>query len=107
MNAVLAAVPNSTPPAGRAVSSSTAQQLGGALGVAIVGTVFFSQAGHESLTDAFVGSVPLIAAMFVAAALASGSVLPRTAVADDEAFYFLAPLDSPPLVVWPPQVRVT
>jgi len=32
-----------------------------------------------------VGSAPLIAAMFVAAALAS-LVLPRTAVADDEAF---------------------
>jgi MFS family permease len=84
VNVVLAAVP--TEAAGGAGGVfSTAQQLGGALGVAVVGTVFFSQAGHESLTDAFVGSAPLIAAMFVAAALAS-LVLPRTAVADGESF---------------------
>ncbi|MCW2953636.1 MAG: putative transrane efflux protein [Conexibacter sp.] len=59
---------------------STAQQLGGALGVALVGSLFFGYVGHGS-TAAFTHAAPFAAAGFVACALLSLG-LPRTAVTE-------------------------
>jgi hypothetical protein len=67
---------------------STAQQLGGALGVAVIGTVFFSQLEGHSFTDAFRHALPIAGGVFLAAVPAL--VLPRTAVSEDEAAEELA-----------------
>jgi HNH endonuclease len=82
-NVVLAAVP------GRAAGGasglfSTVQQLGGAIGVAVIGTVFFDYLGAHSFLAAFTHSAPYVAAAFLACA-ALPLVLPRTAVADQYA----------------------
>ena len=61
---------------------STAQQLGGALGVAIVGTVFFSELGHRSFTGAFEHAMPVVVTLFLAAG-ALALLLPRTAVGEE------------------------
>jgi EmrB/QacA subfamily drug resistance transporter len=82
VNVVLAGVPSGAA-GGAGGQFSTAQQLGGALGVAIVGTVFFSQLEGHSYTDAFTGTLPLAGALFLVAA-ATALALPRTAV-DEEA----------------------
>jgi EmrB/QacA subfamily drug resistance transporter len=83
VNVVLAAVPSEAA-GGASGQFSTAQQLGGALGVAVIGTVFFSELDAKSFTDAFTVALPIAAGLFlVAAALAL--VLPRTAVTEDEA----------------------
>lgn len=84
VNVVLAAVP--TEAAGGASGLfTTAQQLGGALGVAAVGTAFFSQLeGRHPFTDSFEHSLPIAGALFLAAAALS-LVLPRTAVAEEDA----------------------
>lgn len=79
-NVVLAAVPREVA-GGAGGMFSTAQMLGGALGIAVVGSVFFSHLATESFTDAFTGSAPLVIALFAVAAALS-LVLPRTAVAD-------------------------
>jgi MFS family permease len=79
-NVVLAAVPREVA-GGAGGMFSTAQMLGGALGIAVVGSVFFSHLASESFTAAFKDSAPFVIALFaIAAALAL--VLPRTAVAD-------------------------
>ena len=61
---------------------STAQQLGGALGVAVIGTIFFGQLGAHSFTQAFTHSLPVTAGLFLASAALS-LMLPKTAVADE------------------------
>jgi EmrB/QacA subfamily drug resistance transporter len=83
VNVVLAAVPSEAA-GGAGGQFSTAQQLGGALGVAVIGTVFFSGLESGSFTDSFTHALPIVAALFVIAA-ALALVLPRTAVTDEEA----------------------
>jgi MFS family permease len=83
VNVVLAAVPREVA-GGAGGIFSTAQQLGGALGVAVLGSVFFSGLGEHSFTTAFEDAAPVAIALFVAAAALS-LVLPRTAVGEDEA----------------------
>jgi EmrB/QacA subfamily drug resistance transporter len=80
VDVVLAAVPSQAA-GGASGLFSTAQQLGGALGVAVVGTVFFGQLGQHSFTHALIHSLPVTAGLFLAAALLS-VLLPNTAVAD-------------------------
>jgi EmrB/QacA subfamily drug resistance transporter len=83
-NVVLAAVP-ARAAGGAGGQLSTAQQLGGAIGVAVVGTVFFSALEGHSYTHALKQATPVIAAFFILAALVA-LALPGTAVADEEAF---------------------
>jgi preprotein translocase subunit SecG len=64
---------------------STAQQLGGALGVAVVGAAFFSRLEQHGFTEAFKHTTPIVAALFLAAALLA-LTLPRTAVMTEEGF---------------------
>jgi MFS family permease len=78
VNVVLAAVPADAA-GGASGMFTTAQQLGGAIGVAVVGSVFFGQLDGHSFTQAFEHSLPIAGALFLAAALLS-LVLPRTAV---------------------------
>jgi EmrB/QacA subfamily drug resistance transporter len=83
VNVVLAAVPSQAA-GGAGGQFSTAQQLGGALGVAVIGTVFFSRLESHSFTDSFTAALPIAGGLFlVAAALAL--VLPRSAVSEEEA----------------------
>jgi EmrB/QacA subfamily drug resistance transporter len=83
VNVVLAAVP--TEAAGGASGLfSTSQQLGGALGVAVLGTIFFGRLPESSFQDAFFHTVPYAVAAFLVCALLA-LVLPRTAVADADA----------------------
>jgi hypothetical protein len=83
VNVVLAAVP--TDAAGGAGGQfTTAQQLGGALGVAVVGTVFFSDLDGRSFTDSFTDALPIVVGLFLLAAVLA-LALPRTAVAEEEA----------------------
>ena len=88
-NVVLAAVPGHAA-GGAGGQFSTAQQLGGALGVAVIGTVFFSQLEGHSFTDAFRHALPIAGGLFLAAAAVLALVLPRTAVSEDEAAEELA-----------------
>jgi sugar phosphate permease len=79
-NVVLSVVP--TGEAGEASGVfSTAQQLGGALGVAIVGAIFVDRAGSQGFTAAFTHAAPFVAAGFAACGLLA-LALPRTAVLD-------------------------
>ena len=78
VNVVLAAVPHEVA-GGAGGMFSTAQQLGGALGVALVGTVFFTQLESHPFTDAFKHTVLVVAGLFAASALLA-LALPRTAV---------------------------
>jgi EmrB/QacA subfamily drug resistance transporter len=82
VNVVLAAVPHGIA-GGAGGIFSTAQQLGGALGVAVVGTVFFGQLGSHSFTHAFEHSAPVVIGLFVAAAVLA-LALPKTAVSEEE-----------------------
>ncbi|HEX2127425.1 MAG TPA: hypothetical protein VHF45_12810 [Thermoleophilaceae bacterium] len=85
VNVVMAAVPREVA-GGAGGMFSTVQMLGGALEVATVGAVFFSQLGTHSLTASFERSAPVVMALFRAAAVLA-LVLPRTAVAEvDEVF---------------------
>jgi hypothetical protein len=61
---------------------STVQQLGGALGVAVIGTIFFGQLGTHSFTQAFTSGLPVAAGLFLAS-VALALLLPKTAVADE------------------------
>jgi len=79
INVVLSAVPRET--AGEASGVfNTAQQLGGAVGVAIVGTVFFN-ALKGGVTSAFSQSALWIIGFFLLCAVLS-MMLPKTAVTD-------------------------
>lgn len=80
-NVVLAAVPHEVA-SGAGGSFSTAQQLGGAVGVALVGTVFFGRIEHHALTASFTFAAPVVVGLFVLAGLLS-LVLPKTAVSEE------------------------
>lgn len=83
VNVVLAAVPSHAA-GGASGLFNTAQQLGGAIGVAIIGTIFFGQAASHSLKQAFTHTAPFVAILFLAAGVLS-CVLPATAVSEAEA----------------------
>jgi EmrB/QacA subfamily drug resistance transporter len=78
VDVVLAAVPAEA--AGSASGLfSTAQQLGGAIGIAAIGTVFFGSLGRHPFAVSFTHTAPYAAAAFLICAVLS-MVLPRTAV---------------------------
>jgi MFS family permease len=81
-NVVLAAVPAEAA-GGASGLFSTAQQLGGAVGVALLGTIFFGwvTAGH-SFASAMSHSTPYAIGAFAASA-ALALLLPRTAVSEE------------------------
>ena len=81
VNVVLAAVPVQVA-GGASGLFSTAQQLGGALGVALFGTVFFGYLNGHSFEAALVRTVPYAMGAFAVCALLS-MLLPRTAVAEE------------------------
>jgi EmrB/QacA subfamily drug resistance transporter len=81
VNVVLSAVPGDLAGAASGIFS-TAQQFGGALGAAVVGTVFFGRVSH-GLTGALTAAMPWVTAVFVLCA-ALCAVLPRRAVASHE-----------------------
>jgi hypothetical protein len=60
---------------------TTAQQLGGAAGVALAGTIFFPRITTEGFISAFQATMPLAIGAFIGCALLS-LALPSTAVAD-------------------------
>jgi EmrB/QacA subfamily drug resistance transporter len=82
VNVVLAAVPQEIA-GGAGGVFSTAQQLGGALGVALVGTVFFTQLESRPFTEAFKHSSLVVIGLFLASGLLA-LALPRTAVSEEE-----------------------
>jgi EmrB/QacA subfamily drug resistance transporter len=81
VNVVLAAVPAEAA-GGASGLFSTAQQLGGAIGIAAIGTVFFGSLGRHPLVDSFTHTAPYAAAAFGVCAVLS-MMLPRTAVAGE------------------------
>jgi EmrB/QacA subfamily drug resistance transporter len=82
VNVVLAAAPAEAA-GGTSGVFSTAQQLGGAIGVAVLGTVFFdSVAGGHSFAEALRHTAPYAVGAFVLCGLLS-LLLPRTAVSDE------------------------
>ena len=81
-NVVLAAVPHEVA-SGAGGILSTAQQLGGAVGVAVIGTLFFGSVEHHTFTQAFKHAAPVVIGLFVVAGLLS-LVLPNTAVSEEE-----------------------
>ena len=78
VDVVLAAVPAEAA-GGASGLFSTAQQLGGAIGIAAIGTVFFGSLGRHSFAVSFTHTAPYAAAAFLICAVLS-MVLPRTAV---------------------------
>jgi EmrB/QacA subfamily drug resistance transporter len=80
-NVVLAAVPAEAA-GGASGLFGTAQQLGGAVGVAVLGTVFFGDLGGHSFADAFVRAAPYSIGAFALCGLCA-LLLPKTAVADE------------------------
>ena len=83
VSVVLAAVPAEAA-GGASGMFSTAQQLGGAIGVAAAGTIFFGGLSGHSFVSAFLHTAPWTAGAFVICAALS-LVLPSTAAADAEA----------------------
>ena len=81
VNVVLAAVPHRAA-GGAGGMFSTAQQLGGALGVAIVGSVFFTHLDGHSYTASFKYSAPVVFGLFLVAGVLA-LALPRTAVGEE------------------------
>jgi len=61
---------------------STAQQLGGALGVALIGTVFFGYLDGHSFQAALVHAAPYAMGAFALCGLLS-LLLPKTAVSEE------------------------
>ena len=82
VNVVLVAVPSEMA-GGASGTFSTAQQLGGALGIAIIGTVFFARATGDHLNGAFAAVAPIAAGAYGLSALLC-IALPSTAVADED-----------------------
>jgi EmrB/QacA subfamily drug resistance transporter len=82
-NVVLTAVPAHAA-GGASGLFSTVQAIGGSIGVAVIGTVFFGYLNGHSFSAAFTHSAPYAAAAFLASAVLS-LVLPRTAVVDQDA----------------------
>jgi EmrB/QacA subfamily drug resistance transporter len=83
VNVVLAAVPAEAA-GGASGLFSTAQQLGGAIGVAVAGAIFFGDLGRHSLQAAFEHTAPYAAGALLICAILS-LTLPRTAVGDEGA----------------------
>jgi MFS family permease len=81
VNVVLAAVPVEVA-GGASGLFSTAQQLGGALGVALLGTVFFGYLNGHSFQAALVHTTPYAMGAFALCAVLS-MLLPRTAVSEE------------------------
>lgn len=81
VNVVLAAVPVEAA-GGASGLFSTAQQLGGALGVALIGTVFFGYLNGHSFEAAAVHTGPYAMGAFALCAILS-MLLPRTAVSEE------------------------
>jgi EmrB/QacA subfamily drug resistance transporter len=82
VNVVLAAVPVETA-GGASGTFSTAQQVGGALGIAVIGTIFFGHAPGTHLNAAFgVAQVVVIAAYAGAGVLCA--LLPRSALSEEQ-----------------------
>jgi EmrB/QacA subfamily drug resistance transporter len=81
VNVVLAAVPVEVA-GGASGLFSTAQQLGGALGVALLGTVFFGYLNRHSFEAAVVHTAPYAVGAFALCAVLS-MLLPRTAVSEE------------------------
>ena len=78
VNTILSTVPGHLA-GGASGILSTAQQFGGAVGIAVIGDVFFAQAPSRGLTDAIVHAAPwAIGAYLVCAVLCFA--LPRKAV---------------------------
>jgi MFS family permease len=82
VNVVLAAVPAEVA-GGASGLFSTAQQLGGAIGVAVIGTVFFGAAAGHSFETAFTRTAPYVIGAFALCAVLA-LLLPRTARTDEE-----------------------
>ncbi len=80
VNVVLAAVPVEVA-GGASGLFSTAQQLGGALGVALFGTVFFGYLSGHTFEAALVHTAPYAIGAFALCAVLS-LLLPRTAVSE-------------------------
>src|SRR6516164_5690272 len=81
VNVVLAAVPAEAA-GGASGLFSTAQQLGGAIGVALLGTVFFGYLTGHSFEAAIVHTAPYAMVAFALCAVLS-MLLPRTAVSEE------------------------
>ena len=81
VNVVLAAVPVEAA-GGASGLFGTAQQLGGAVGVAVFGTVFFGYLNGHSFEAALVHTTPYAIGAFVLCAVLA-LLLPRTAVSED------------------------
>jgi MFS family permease len=81
VNVVLAAVPTGVA-GGASGLFGTAQQLGGALGVALFGTVFFGYLNGHSFQAAIVHTSPYAMGAFALCAVLS-LLLPRTAVSEE------------------------
>ncbi len=81
VNVVLAAVPVEAA-GGASGLFSTAQQLGGAVGVALFGTVFFGYLNGHSFQAAIVHTAPYAIGAFALCAILS-MLLPRTAVSEE------------------------
>ncbi|HEY1675208.1 MAG TPA: MFS transporter [Streptosporangiaceae bacterium] len=81
VNVVLAAVPAEAA-GGASGLFSTAQQLGGAIGVAVAGAIFFGDLGRHSFQAAFVHTAPYAAGALLICAVLS-LTLPRTAGEDE------------------------
>jgi EmrB/QacA subfamily drug resistance transporter len=81
VNVVLAGVPVEVA-GGASGLFSTAQQLGGALGVALLGTVFFGYVGAHSFAAALVHTAPYAIGAFALCGVLS-LLLPRTAVSEE------------------------
>jgi EmrB/QacA subfamily drug resistance transporter len=81
VNVVLAAVPVEVA-GGASGLFNTAQQLGGALGVALLGTVFFGYADGHSLQAALIHTAPYAMGAFALCGVLS-MLLPRTAVSEE------------------------
>ncbi|MDR2985941.1 MAG: MFS transporter [Nocardiopsaceae bacterium] len=81
VNVVLAAVPASVA-GGASGLFNTAQQLGGALGVALVGTVFFGYLDGHSFQAALVHAAPYAIGAFALCGVLS-LLLPKTAVSEE------------------------
>jgi EmrB/QacA subfamily drug resistance transporter len=82
-NVVLAAVPAEAA-GGASGLFSTAQQLGGAIGVAVAGTIFFGFLSRHPFVAAFIHTAPYAAGALLICAVLS-LALPGTAVADEGA----------------------
>ncbi|MEW2514869.1 hypothetical protein [Streptomyces sp. NPDC046870] len=81
VNVVLSAVPGELA-GGASGIFSTAQQFGGALGAAVIGTVFFGAVG-QGLQGALTGAMPWVVGVFVVCG-ALCAALPRRAVPEHE-----------------------